>query len=147
MEWTRVSGYYNLYMTHFFFSSLLIHSHTCIPVYTCIRISLSLYTCVLLTGDQLILYYGFPHRSVKWWKRAFFHLLDLALVNSHILFQLATSSRMTQLEYRISVAQSLLEDSNATTRQPQSSQSASQRGLFQSPSLIERRGRTAKFVA
>ena len=102
MEWTRVSGYYNLYMTHFFFSSLLIHSHTCIHAYTCIRISLSLYTCVLLTGDQPILYYGFPHRSVKWWKRAFFHLLDLALVNSHILFQLATWSRMTRLEYRIS---------------------------------------------
>ena len=41
VEWTRVSGYYNLYMTHFF--SLLIHSHTCIHAYTCIIISLSLY--------------------------------------------------------------------------------------------------------
>ena len=23
-------------------------------------------------GDQLLLYYGFPHRTVKWWRRAFF---------------------------------------------------------------------------
>ena len=66
-------------------------------------------TCILLTGDQLILYYGFSHRSVKWWKRAFFHLFDLALLNSHILFQVATSSKTSQLEFRISVATSLLE--------------------------------------
>ena len=24
-------------------------------------------------------YGGFPHRTLKWWQRAFFHLLDLAL--------------------------------------------------------------------
>ena len=30
-------------------------------------------------GDQMIMYYGFSHRSVKWWKRVFFHLLDVAL--------------------------------------------------------------------
>ena len=23
-------------------------------------------------GDQLLSYYGFPHRTVKWWRRAFF---------------------------------------------------------------------------
>ena len=23
-------------------------------------------------GDQLLSYYGFPHRTIKWWKRAFF---------------------------------------------------------------------------
>ena len=25
-------------------------------------------------ADQLISYYGFSHRTVKWWRRAFFHL-------------------------------------------------------------------------
>ena len=63
----------------------------------------------LPTGDQLLLYYEFSHRSVKWWKRVFFHLLDLTLVNAHILFKAATGSRMSQLDFRSSVATSLLE--------------------------------------
>ena len=85
------------------FGSILVYSHVPASGFHCHS------TCILLTGDQLILYYGFSHRSVKWWKRAFFHLFDLALVNSHILFQVATSSKMTQLEFRTSVATSLLE--------------------------------------
>ena len=28
-------------------------------------------------GDQLLTYYGYPHRTVKWWKRAFFSCLML----------------------------------------------------------------------
>ena len=53
--------------------------------------------------------YGFSHHSVKWWKRAFCHLLDLALINSHVLYNTATSSHITQLDFRISVAKSMLE--------------------------------------
>ena len=30
-------------------------------------------------GDQLMSYYGFSHRTVKWWRRAFFHLFENAL--------------------------------------------------------------------
>ena len=63
-----------------------------------------------LSGDQLVLYYGFSHRSVKWWKRVFFHLLDVSLVNAQIVFKTATHSNISQLEYRIAVAQGLLED-------------------------------------
>ena len=61
------------------------------------------------TGDQFLLYYGFSDRSVKWWKLVFFQLLDLFLVNSHILFKTATGSRMTLLEFRTLVAKSLIE--------------------------------------
>ena len=28
-------------------------------------------------SDQLVLYYGYSHRSQKWWKRVSFRLLDL----------------------------------------------------------------------
>ena len=41
-------------------------------------------------SDQLLLYYGFSHRTVKWWRRAFFHLLDLAIVNAYILYSNST---------------------------------------------------------
>ena len=29
-------------------------------------------------GDQLLSYYGFSHRTLKWWRRAFFHLIEVA---------------------------------------------------------------------
>jgi hypothetical protein len=33
-------------------------------------------------NDQLLSYYGFAHRTVKWWKRLFLHLLDIATKSS-----------------------------------------------------------------
>ena len=56
-----------------------------------------------------MLYYGFAQWTVKWWKRVFFHLLDLSIVNAHILYN-ATADKMTQLEFRIAVAKGLLQD-------------------------------------
>ena len=66
-------------------------------------------SCVLCTGD---LYYG-----LKWWKRVFLYLLDLTLVNTHILYKTATGSKITQLNFRIPVATSLLQglEAPATT--------------------------------
>ncbi len=43
-------------------------------------------------SDQYVLYYEYAHRNNKWWKRVFFHLLDLCIVNSHILYNLQTPS-------------------------------------------------------
>ncbi len=37
-------------------------------------------------SDQLLSYYGFSHRTVKWWRRVFFHLFDMAIVNAYILY-------------------------------------------------------------
>ena len=47
----------------------------------------------------MVLYYGFAHRSIKWWKRVFFHLLDMAIVNAHILYNASSEAKMTQLEF------------------------------------------------
>ena len=63
----------------------------------------------LFVGDQMVLYYGFPHKSLKWWKRVFFHLLDLSLVNAHVLHTLA-GGKLTQLQFRQEVAQELLKE-------------------------------------
>ena len=38
------------------------------------------------TGDQLLLYYGFSHRTLKWWRRAFFHLIEVATMNAYIMY-------------------------------------------------------------
>lgn len=36
-------------------------------------------------SDQMLSYYSFQRKSVKWWKKLFFHLFDLTLVNAHII--------------------------------------------------------------
>ena len=60
-------------------------------------------------SDQLVLYYGFAHRRVKWWERAFFHLMDLCLVNAHIIYKNHSTRKLTQLEFRTEVGKSLLD--------------------------------------
>ena len=65
-------------------------------------------TISLLSADQMVLYYGFAHRSVKWWKRVFFHILDTAIVNAHILYNACTDSKLMQLEFRRALAEGLL---------------------------------------
>jgi hypothetical protein len=36
-------------------------------------------------SDQMINYYAFNRKTLKWWKKHFFHLFNLALVNSYTL--------------------------------------------------------------
>ena len=60
-------------------------------------------------SDQFLSYYGFNHRTVKWWKRAAFHLLDLAVVNSYILYQQSEQTHYLSHEhFRIQLAEELL---------------------------------------
>ena len=37
------------------------------------------------TSDQLISYYSFLWNSIKWWKKLFIHLLNMLVLNAHIL--------------------------------------------------------------
>ena len=75
-------------------------------------------------NDQLIKYYTYSHRLVitisdnlivhtcrskKWWRRLFFHFLEMALVNACILFNMKRGRRMPLLDFRISVAKYLLQ--------------------------------------
>lgn len=38
--------------------------------------------------DQLLSYYGFSRRTFRWWRKAFFNLFDMAIINSYILYTL-----------------------------------------------------------
>ena len=46
---------------------------------------------------------------MKWWKRVFFHLVDLSLVNACILHNIAAEKPMTRLDFRLAVTKELLE--------------------------------------
>ena len=62
------------------------------------------------TADQLLSYYGFSHCTVRWWRRAFF-LLDMAAVNSYVLYTVQHPEkrrRFTHEQYHIQLATDLL---------------------------------------
>ncbi len=54
--------------------------------------------------DQLCSYYSFLHKSVKWWRKVFFWLLEVAVVNSYVLYKqscVQTNNRpLTHLAFR-----------------------------------------------
>lgn len=36
-------------------------------------------------GDQMVSYYPFQRKTLKWWKKMFFHLFMITVVNSFVL--------------------------------------------------------------
>ena len=60
-------------------------------------------------SDQLLSYYTFHHRTVKWWKRAAFHLLNLACVNAYIVYtETALLNKLIHELFLVEVAKGLL---------------------------------------
>ena len=61
-------------------------------------------------SDQLLSYYGFAHRTVKWWRRAVFHILDMAVVNANVLYTSSqqSSKKLTHEQFRIELAKEML---------------------------------------
>ena len=71
-------------------------------------------------GDQMLTYYGYPHRTVKWWKRALF---DAAIVNSYIMYcRQHQGRRRTHEQYRIELAKDILSDANSPVQPIESPQ-------------------------
>lgn len=56
-------------------------------------------------SDQLSVYYCFNRKSVKWWRKVFFWAMEIAIVNSFVLYK-TTSPKTTQLSYRRSILDS-----------------------------------------
>jgi hypothetical protein len=53
-------------------------------------------------ADRLRAVYGVDRRSKKWWHRLFWGILDMAFVNSYVIFS-DIREKMSLLEYRRSV--------------------------------------------
>lgn len=71
-------------------------------------------------SDQLIASYNVLMKCVRWWKTLFFHCIDIAVVNSFIIFQehrqqhptkpeLHRNANFDQLSFRLELTQQLLE--------------------------------------
>ena len=70
--------------------------------------------------DMLRQLYGTDRKNVKWWHRLFFGLLDVAIVNSFIVFsEHIQENSMTLYRYYRKVGRGLLTFSERTTPRPQ----------------------------
>ena len=63
--------------------------------------------------DQLVAYYSFLHKSVKWWRKIFFWLLEVMVINSYIIYRELAKARgekpLTHLAFRRRLIESLSE--------------------------------------
>ena len=64
--------------------------------------------------DQYCVYYSFVRKTIKWWRKLFFYLLECSTVNSYILYKETCSAArkkpLTSLEYRRSVVEALAQE-------------------------------------
>ena len=62
--------------------------------------------------DQQVPYYPFLRKSIKWWRKAFFWVLEVSVVNSYILYvtqlQQLGSEPLSHLQFRQSLLTSLI---------------------------------------
>ncbi|XP_047239376.1 piggyBac transposable element-derived protein 4-like [Girardinichthys multiradiatus] len=68
-------------------------------------------------SDALIQYYSVKGKTMKWYKTFFYHFLDIAVVNSYILFKMLAVGRgeapMLQRKFREVLMQELIDESRA----------------------------------
>ena len=67
-------------------------------------------------ADQYTVYYSFICKTVKWWRKRFFWMLETVVVNSYILYRDSTSSPKSHIQYRCALVDSL--PSNYITTAP-----------------------------
>ena len=61
-------------------------------------------------SDQLMNYYHFLRRSVKWWRKLWVHMLNMVVMNAHVLNkQFGLIGTLSHVDYRYIVAAALLE--------------------------------------
>src|SRR5215472_11316567 len=59
-------------------------------------------------SDQMLSYYTFSRKTVKWWKKLFFHLFELAVVNAHILYKKSRKEKLSPEIFYGKVAEGFL---------------------------------------
>ena len=60
-------------------------------------------------ADQNSVYNHFTCRSAKWWRKLFFWLLEVSIVNSYLLFKQLSPTTVPHLHFRRKVVEGLME--------------------------------------
>ena len=58
-------------------------------------------------SDQLTSYYSCPRKSIRWYKKVMFHLVDITVVNSFLLYREITKSKISLLQFREAIIKDL----------------------------------------
>ncbi|XP_048012364.1 piggyBac transposable element-derived protein 4-like [Megalobrama amblycephala] len=68
-------------------------------------------------ADMMTGFLECTRKSTKWYKKIFFHLLDMVLLNSHIVYWQITGKEITSLQFRTNLMRGLLKE-YSTLRSP-----------------------------
>lgn len=60
-------------------------------------------------SDQLLTYYSFLRKSCKWWRKLFVHLLNMLILNAHILNRKFGEESLSHSEFRERIARHLVQ--------------------------------------
>src|SRR5204862_240501 len=61
-------------------------------------------------ADKKIANYLNQHRSLKWWKKVFFYFIEVSFSNSLIIWKAIHGQRACAVDFRIAIANGLLEE-------------------------------------
>ena len=56
--------------------------------------------------DQMMSYYSFQRKSIKWWRKVFFWVMEVMVNNAHVIYKAhtTTSRKLTMKEFRRELA-------------------------------------------
>ena len=63
-------------------------------------------------ADQMLNYTPFPGKTMKWWKRLFFHLVNMAVMNAYLLYKSLTDNPVTARRFRRDLVKELVSSVN-----------------------------------
>uniref|UniRef100_H2YZK6 PiggyBac transposable element-derived protein domain-containing protein n=1 Tax=Ciona savignyi TaxID=51511 RepID=H2YZK6_CIOSA len=82
--------------------------------------------------DQMMTYYGFSKKSMKWYKKLFFHLISMTTVNAHIVYNKVRvqhgHSKVTMLQFLEELIKDLAMETTQKMGQKQDATSSTQQG-------------------
>jgi len=63
-------------------------------------------------GDQAMCYYSLGRKTMKWWRRLFWRLHDMAVTNAHVIYKMNNATSLQKLQtnrqFRLSLAEKLV---------------------------------------
>ena len=65
-------------------------------------------------SNQLISYYEINRKTYQSWKRVFYHLIDVSIVISFIIFKKLNNTSITQKDYRLEIVREIIKKYNIT---------------------------------
>ncbi|XP_067929447.1 piggyBac transposable element-derived protein 4-like [Watersipora subatra] len=94
-------------------------------------------------SDQNLHYYNAARKTMKWYKKLFFHLLDICVYNAAIVYRIRSGCKITDLEFRQKLIEHIFEYTGSCRKNtvPRASTSSAHRLVLNSPG----KGKRAKY--